>query len=80
MKSYEQREFLDILYQCLAELPKRLAQAFMLREMEGMSTDELCKTMDISSTNSWVMLYRARTYLRRCLEIKWFQNEATEIS
>ena len=70
-KIYEQKEFLDVLYRCLAELPERLAQAFMLREMDGLSTEEVCKVLDITATNSWVMLYRARMSLRRCLESNW---------
>jgi RNA polymerase sigma-70 factor (ECF subfamily) len=70
-KIYEQKEFLNVLYRCLAELPDRLAEAFMLREMDGLSTEEICKVMDITATNSWVMLYRARMSLRRCIENKW---------
>ena len=74
-KIYEQKEFLDVLYRCLAELPQRLAEAFMLREMDGLSTAEVCKVLDITATNSWVMLYRARMSLRRCLESKWLGTE-----
>ena len=70
-KIYEQKEFIDVLYRCLAELPERLAEAFMLREMNGLSTEEICKDLNISATNSWVMLYRARMSLRRCIENKW---------
>lgn len=68
---YEQKEFLDVLYRCLAEVPERLAEAFMMREMDGLSTSEVCKALDITATNSWVMLYRARMSLRRCLEDRW---------
>ena len=74
-KIYEQKEFFDVLYYCLAELPGRLAEAFMLREMDGLSTAEVCKILDITATNSWVMLYRARMSLRRCLENKWLGEE-----
>ena len=70
-KIYEQKEFLNVLYRCLAELPERLAEAFMLREMDGLSTKEVCKALDITTTNSWVMLYRARMSLRGCLQNKW---------
>lgn len=73
---YEQREFLDVLYRCLAELPERLAEAFIKREMDGLSTEEVCKELGITATNSWVMLYRARMSLRRCLENKWLSAEA----
>lgn len=79
-KILEQRQFMDTLYRCLSDLPERLAKAFMLREMEGLSTEELCKSLQITATNSWVMLYRARAYLRRCLEINWFEKPVSESS
>ena len=75
MKLYEQKEFMDILYQCLGELPERQAEAFMMREIDGFSTEEICKVLNISATNSWVMLYRARMWLRRCLENSWLSTE-----
>ena len=74
MKLYEQKEFMDILYQCLGELPERQAEAFMMREIDGLSTEEICKLLNISATNSWVMLYRARMWLRRCLEKNWLST------
>jgi len=76
MKLYEQKEFMDVLYQCLGELPERQAEAFMLREIDGFSTEEICKVLSISATNSWVMLYRARMWLRRCLENNWLNTES----
>lgn len=73
-KIYEQKEFMSVLYVCLAELPKRQAEAFMLREIDELSTDEICKALNITATNSWVILYRARMLLRDCLEKKWFST------
>jgi RNA polymerase sigma-70 factor (ECF subfamily) len=67
-KAQEIKEFLDYFYKCLAELPRRNADAFVYREIDGLSTEEICKLLDISATNCWVMLYRARMLLRRCLE------------
>jgi RNA polymerase sigma-70 factor (ECF subfamily) len=75
MKLYEQKEFMDVLYHCIAELPERQAEAFMRREIDGLSTEEICKELDITATNSWVMLYRARMLLRGCLEKKWLDAE-----
>ena len=74
MKLYEQKEFMDVLYHCLGELPKRQAEAFMMREIDGFSTEEICKVLNISATNSWVMLYRARMLLRQCLENNWLNT------
>ena len=72
VKHYEQKEFLDILFDCLTGLPRRIARIFMLREMDGLKTAEICQVMEISATNCWTMLYRARTALRSCLELNWF--------
>jgi len=77
-KIYEQHEFMDTFYKCLSELPDRLSKAFVLREMEGYSTKEICNVLQVSSTNSWVMLYRARMFLRRCLELFWFHKTKEE--
>ncbi len=48
----------------------------MLREMEGLPTEEICQVMQITATNCWTMLYRARTALRNCLESNWFSRGA----
>jgi len=47
----------------------------MLREVMGVETDEICKELQISPSNCWVMLYRARMSLRLCLEQTWFRGE-----
>ncbi len=78
MELYEQKEFRKILELCLSELSGRLAQVFTLRELEELSTKEICKVFDISETNCWVMLHRARMLLRRCLEINWFSSKTYE--
>ena len=72
VQHYEQKEFIDVLFECLTGMPRRIAQIFMLREMEGLKTEEICQVMEISTTNCWTMLYRARTALRSCLELNWF--------
>ena len=45
---------------------------FMMREVLGIETDEICKELAITATNCWVLLYRARMSLRACLEERWF--------
>jgi len=67
-----QKQFLRALEDCLAALPKRTAQVFMLREHMGLDTQEICKQLGLTSTYCWVLLYRARMALRMCLEKNWF--------
>lgn len=68
-KVQETKEFLDHFYRCLAEVPQRSADAFVYREIDGLSTEEICAQLDISANNCWVLLYRARMLLRKCLEL-----------
>ena len=70
--SFDQKEFYLVLQQCLATLPDRIAHVFSLREIDGMDSKNICKTLDISSSNLWVILHRARSLLRRCLDVNWF--------
>lgn len=74
IKAYEQQEFIDILYKCIAKLPNRLAEIFMLREFEEMNTMQICRQLEITESNTWVMLYRARMQLRKCLETNWLHD------
>lgn len=70
----ENREFWEIFHHCLDGLSPAIRQAFTLREIDELESDQICKDLNISPTNLWVMLHRARTGLRRCLEIKWFKG------
>jgi RNA polymerase sigma-70 factor (ECF subfamily) len=72
----ENQEFWEIFNRCLAQLPPRLAEAFTLREIDGLSSEEICEILDISPNNLWVMLHRARALLRRGLEVNWFELQA----
>lgn len=68
----EQTEFWEVFRECLAPLPERMASAFLLRELDGLDSEEICEVFQITTNNLWVMLHRARTHLRRCLEMNWF--------
>jgi RNA polymerase sigma-70 factor (ECF subfamily) len=70
--SFEQKAFWAVFEACLDRLPAKTARVFSMREILGLETDEICKETGISSTNCWVVLHRARTALRACLEVQWF--------
>lgn len=65
----ESGEFAGILDKCLSRLPERHARAFILRELDGFSTDRLCAEFNLQSGHLFVLLHRARLALRRCLEL-----------
>lgn len=67
----EQKQFLGILSACMDKLPSKLAAIFMMRDVHEVENENICKELDITATNAWVMLYRARMGLRKCLEMNW---------
>jgi RNA polymerase sigma-70 factor (ECF subfamily) len=69
--SLEQKQFLTILDACINKLPAKLKVMFMLRDVQELDNENICKELNITSTNAWVMLYRARMGLRKCLELNW---------
>lgn len=72
--SLEQKQFLGILDECMNKLPKKLKAIFMLRDVHEMENETICKELNITATNAWVMLYRARMGLRQCLELNWIAS------
>jgi RNA polymerase sigma-70 factor (ECF subfamily) len=70
------QQFFDILQFCLDKLPPNTGRVFMMREVMELTSEEICKELTITSTNLWVILYRARVALRQCLEQNWFSQPA----
>jgi RNA polymerase sigma-70 factor (ECF subfamily) len=71
----ERNDFWKIFGDCLSPLPQRTASAFALREIDGLSSEEICEILSVKVNNLWVMLHRARLHLRNCLEMNWFKSE-----
>lgn len=69
------KEFQEVLKSCLAGLPEKVGQVFFLREVDGVSSEDICKDLSLSPNNLWVILHRARMGLRRCLEVHWFGDK-----
>ena len=67
----EAREIRREISDCLETAPSKQRMAFVLREVEGLSSEEICKILEVSSTNLGVMLFRLRNRVRECLEAKW---------
>ncbi|MFN0128150.1 MAG: sigma-70 family RNA polymerase sigma factor [Verrucomicrobiales bacterium] len=74
-EAMKRAEFWQALHGALGRLPERIAQVFMMREMDGIPSKEVCETLNISEANLWVMLHRARMALRQDLETNFFEGK-----
>jgi RNA polymerase sigma-70 factor (ECF subfamily) len=61
-------EFRARLREALVHLPERQQIVVTLRDVEGLSSDEVCDLLHISAENQRVLLHRGRTRLRQALE------------
>jgi RNA polymerase sigma-70 factor (ECF subfamily) len=61
------KEVLLQLDRALSALPPRQRQVVTMRDVSGMSTEEVCTVMGISAANQRVLLHRARAILRAAL-------------
>lgn len=75
----ERKEFWTIFERCLSALPRVTATAFVLREIDGLSSEEICEALNLSRNNLWVRLHRARLKLRASLESELFQNQSSRL-
>lgn len=72
----EEKDFLATLDRCLRALPERMATVFILKEIDGLSCDEICQSLNLTKSNLWVLLHRARLQLRHSLEKHWLSTQA----
>jgi RNA polymerase sigma-70 factor (TIGR02943 family) len=66
-------EFMKILVTCRGKLTDVQQAVFNLKYLEDMESEEICKELEISASNYWVILHRARIWLRDCLEKNWLK-------
>lgn len=73
---YEDQEFWDTFDRCVEKLPDKLAEVFILREINQQSAKEICELLGLGATNLSMRLHRCRLALRDCLNVNWFDHEA----
>lgn len=71
-KAAENQQLVEALSHCMNGLPEKFRQVFVLKEIEGLDSEEICNEFNIKPTNLWVILHRARSQLKKCLEQRWF--------
>ena len=68
--SLEARERLSLVRRLMDDLPEMQRTIMLLRDIEGRTYQEIVQVLDISETQVKVYLHRARTKIRKGLEIR----------
>lgn len=67
----ENAELREIIEKCISLLPENLALVFIMKMIDEATSEEICKELEITPSNVWVMMHRARLKLRSCIESNW---------
>jgi len=71
-KKVNQLEFNMVLQYCMQKMPPKLVPVFTAKFLDGDASEDICKVFNITSSNYWVIIHRAKVLMRSCLEKKWF--------
>ncbi len=70
----ERKEIQKIINWCKDHLKALQQHVFTLKYMEDLKSEEICKVLNISASNYWVLIHRARLQMRDCVEHYWLKN------
>lgn len=60
------------IYDCMSKLNTKQAEVFKMKTILNMETEVICNELNITASNLWVMIHRARTAMAECLEKHWY--------
>ncbi|MBT3647160.1 MAG: sigma-70 family RNA polymerase sigma factor [Flavobacteriales bacterium] len=70
-KMVRSAEFMHVLNECKNRLNEVQNAVFTMKYIDGEDSEMICKELNISSSNYWVLVHRAKLKLRECLEKNW---------
>ena len=70
--SMQNSELGDAIHNCLSKLPKKQADVFKMKTILNYETEVICNELNITASNLWVIIHRARTSMADCLNENWF--------
>jgi len=68
----ENQELRSALMFCIDKLSEKYKGVFIDKYIDNKDSEEICNEYNITSSNFWVIIHRAKLQLRDCLDKKWF--------
>lgn len=68
----ENEELGLVIHECMSKLNTKHAEVFKMKTILNMETDDICNELNITPSNLWVIIHRARTAMAECLEKHWY--------
>lgn len=68
----ENEELGAVIHDCLSKLNIKQAEVFKMKTILNMETEVICNELNITASNLWVIIHRARTAMAECIEKHWY--------
>ena len=70
----DDNNFQQVLKECLDALPEKWSTCVKLKYLGEKNGEQICQELDITPSNFWQIVHRAKMQLRDCVETNWFNN------
>ena len=67
-------EFNKVLHKCLDALPEQWSICVKLKYLIEKKGEEICQELEITPSNFWQIVHRAKLRLRDCIENNWYNE------
>ena len=67
-------DFQAVLKKCMDALPEKWSTCMKMKYLLKKSGEEVCQELEITPTNMWQIMHRAKLNLRECIETNWFKE------
>lgn len=67
-------DFNKVLKSCMDALPEHWHICVRMKYLLSKSGEEICQELNITPSNYWQIIHRAKLQLRSCVEQNWFKN------
>jgi RNA polymerase sigma-70 factor (ECF subfamily) len=61
------------IMKCMDTLSEKHASIFKMKTIDNFDTEAICNEFEITPSNLWVIIHRARTAMAKCLENSWLK-------
>ena len=72
----DRAEAVKEIQRTFAEMPAMQRAVLTLRDVQGLDSGEVCNVLELSESNQRVLLHRARSRVRRALELLYSEEKA----
>lgn len=64
-------DFNKVMEHCMDDLPENWRYAVTSKYITDKKADEICQVLNVTVSNYWQIIHRAKLVLKKCLEMKW---------